>query len=352
MRRTIFVVHGIGSHPKDTWIDPVKATLQKAYEKYDSLADKNGAFDEAIDVQPISYDDIFVDILKSWTDSTKGIRDKVSLEQAKFVDKALDFVDALSANDKVRDYLLDLVFYTLVPTVRAWVLNRVGGAIVDHLSTHADQRGGHWSIIGHSMGTSVVHDALQQFSYDGRFNLKNTWAGTVMMIANCSDLLHDRMRNGYGVYESSVRPQIDPGSTLCKSYVNVKHHLDLATVPDPFKPHSGWATTEIITRGRYKEVAFNDARVRNIHALENYLENPLVHSELFRRMFVVKKKFEDELIEAAKDYDAESDLAKFEKLRVRLTSLLLEENITFSSISEIKTVLSALKEFFTTLTDL
>ncbi len=353
--KTLFIVHGIGKYtdwtdpsdlkPDATWFNGVKDTLTAAAKRYPSLT-RYTPLSQQLRVEPIYYDHVFENVILRWKQGAADIREGMTGRTISLVDDLLKAVDAFTDDNWSRTHLSDLLMYAFVPHVRDAVVNCVGDQIYAFLSKNPAKARGDWSIIGHSMGTSVVHDAVHLLVNNTlEFTKDDTWAGTVMMVSNTSALLRDRREGVMSPYRSDVRPQLSAGMSACDYYINVNHVWDLVGMPDKFDPLDAWIDLQT-RKERFIDITANDARLRDPHDLTHYLENPEVHQPLFKALFGEDILRKSELDAAAADYRAKSDLAAVERVRKDLESMSLSKALNFQNNADVEKILEAFDSFF------
>ncbi len=343
-RIPIFIIHGVGdyvdiddkgiAHNAD-WFATVKKSIRNAYESYDHL--KANKFDDIVDLVDIHYDEEFEKIINVW----ETMRDKLTQGMAqnttehRAVTQAVKVLDGIldEDNPKLRTHIVDLVLYEFVQFVREAVKNSVALQIRTKLLSTQSRWRGEWHVIGHSMGTAVAHDTLHGMFTDGNFGVKDCWCGTLMMVANCSRLLEDWFKPEWDVYKSLVKPQLLAGNTALNTYINVRHEFDPVAMPRAFAPDASWVDPTTLAK-RYVPITFNDSRSRDIHAFENYFENPEVHIPFFRSVFGQGSITQAEADAAIASYRAQTIPGAFDDLRDELKKLSMAEGANWKEIIE------------------
>lgn len=302
----LFLVHGIGEH-RGGWSQLPKTVLREAAKQYDCFRTTADPLEDQIQFIEIRYDDIFDLILSRFQGLT---------EQFKRVDPALmpailtKTNEILSNPDNVAArYAGDVVLYQL-KLVSTTVLLRVMQRITETVSTIGRVHDGQvikYGILGHSMGTTVVHDALQllatqpmissdailndlqqaipELAHDyvqnfgnNPFSDVNFQFDAVYMVSNTSRLLHT---TALGPYESLVRPfNLQNSKAVCRSFYNIEHQWDPVSKVKPFRLADAWGGH---TEGAM-QVDVDHLYQENVHALDHYLLNPLVHASIFFQM--------------------------------------------------------------------
>jgi len=298
----IFLVHGMGNYP-DGWAKPWVDGLRSLYQSYDPLA--RTPFAERFKVVPIGYDEIFRTIVQRWQQDATSIGAAAPSVGAARVEALVGWLRTAAVVDDnfAWTHCADVLLYYLFPAVRDAVRVHVAKQVATEVATlKADES---WSVLAHSLGTAVSHDALHLLWSgtfpDGQptgFNAKDDKALLVAMIANVSRVLEDQP----DVYESTVMPgparATDRG---CFYYLNARHVLDPFTIPRAFDP-AAWPDAKSVAQGLYRRVLVEHIQDWNVHDFLHYLRNPRVHIPLFRTLTY------DRAIPAAQEAAA---LAKF-----------------------------------------
>ena len=306
-KNVIFFVHGVGRHAKG-WSriegGPIHA-LVEASKQYDCF---NGLkLENLVDLVEIRYDDIFDQHLEQWANLASTLKTS-PVSSASFT-KVVDLLSDVN-NDKnlFAQYGGDVLLYTAFDLIARRVRLRVN-AIISNKITSAlkaakDKPGPNpeFCIVGHSLGTTIVHDCLHQLASNDwlpkgdlviddvsmtakeKENLKallqnpanNPYApgnfiwDSVFMVSNTSRLLHRTNKNPYNSL-------VQPGGTL-RYFINVDHELDPISKVKSFKIPSHW------DRSRAFNIKVDHIHQANVHGYEHYLKRPAVHRPLFRTM--------------------------------------------------------------------
>jgi hypothetical protein len=213
--------------------------------------------------------------------------------------------------------------YRFLPQVREQVRASVRKQILDVLKAKAMNEPIRWSVIGHSLGTSVVHDTIHAMYTDKKAPLvaSDTRPKVIAMIANVSRVLE----TDSDVYTSFTHPSLDKAAGACDYLINARHEWDLFTVPKMFRPTDDWPDLDTRHAGRYVPVTINAIANKNIHDVAHYLANPKVHVALFRALTFQSAVSDDEAAVASRRYEEATPLSKFDSLIKKLKSIDLGE---------------------------
>jgi hypothetical protein len=284
-KHVIFLVHGMGDYP-DKWHEPIAAQLQNLYSTYTELADL--PFSEFFEFEPITYNTEFEALRQQWRDSTAALGTAIAASGID-VSVVADLNKIASATNResfINTHVVDVLLYYFLRQVANTVRATVQNQILTALSNRGKIGSVRWSIIAHSLGTSVIHDALHELYTDASVNPNANFTGVtrptaIAMIANVSRLLEDG--GHFDAYRSRVRPGTD-NLAGCLFYLNARHEWDPFTQPKKFAPMSNWPSLEARIAELYVDCQIRDIADVDVHAIERYLENPLVHGPLFNSL--------------------------------------------------------------------
>ncbi len=277
-RHVLFVVHGMGVHEADTWLDEVKQKLDEISRRYPTFKDSGWPAD--VTVVPVNYDDILCNVLKQWQDGAGAVSQFASQQQIK-LGGTLGWLDGIAAEHPpfFWSHLADVVIYRFFNLYQERIRASVVRQIVQGVKDHAGWDLGRCTVLAHSLGTAVAHDALQVMATQplggaGPFRPPQARLDSIFMLANVSRLL----QTDFPAYDSFVRPGPNESkSSLCSAFFDFRHELDPCLVVRRFAP--------VHFQGRYflHEDLFH-YRQWNIHGLTHYLDHPRVHIPLLNRV--------------------------------------------------------------------
>lgn len=333
-KHTLFIVHGIGQHEAG-WAAQAEQALRARWDAIEGCREQAASAD-AFEIVPLGYDAIFEGIRQRWRDDL----DQVLGALGEF-DPPPGAVDAIVTLWRQTDddsflttHVLDLILYVLVPQVRHRVCVHVFKQLRDRL-VPTGRPLPLWSIIGHSMGTSVVHDVLQGAvmqhwdAYAGPLPPGTITPYIVGMLANCSRVLERKPPENHtgpwpwDVYGSAVWPGRLDTRAMCSHYFNVVHSLDPVPRPKPFVPDDTWPGLAEQGSARrmapYVKVRLDVATQLNVHTLEHYLADPDCYVPLFRLLGGMKvvSKADETALRATHD-QRHLPQARIDDLRQRL----------------------------------
>jgi hypothetical protein len=298
-KHLIVFVHGMGEYTKG-WSDHSWKILKESAAGFAEMPKKTD-FDTKFQRVEVVYDHIFENYRGRWKEDSSQL---ISLLQQSggtppaILEKVVKVSAALGKDNFFTTHLLDVVMYRYLSLVRhpvrVSVAQQIAKALVDAgAGNNADIK---WSIIPHSLGTSVAHDTLHYMFAGGQSEIDVLKAESFapqcgLFVANVSRLLQD-IRD---VYQSLTRPSLDKSLGIFQYYLNAKHIYDPFIRPKPFAPSSSWldSATSVKNPSRFQQIEINEVLDKNVHALEHYLQNPKVHIALFRAMYGMKGVISD-----------------------------------------------------------
>jgi hypothetical protein len=276
----------MGKHDDD-WADLPIQKLEELYNSFDRdpplLTRKT--FQERIQTVPLRYDNVFRETLQEWADNNETLGQHADGLGADVITRLTGWLDNDDLTTFAWTHAADVLLYRgsslMRERVKVHVANQLATAI--HDAIQADDS---WSVLAHSLGTSVLMDSLHAlFTHEfpglpGGFNPQNAQANLVMMVANVSRVLQTTP----AAYDSTVKPGV-PGAADrgCQLYLNAAHSLDPFLVPKPFDPER-WPDQDPVPNALYKRIGLSHIHQANVHDLEHYLEHPALHIPLFRAL--------------------------------------------------------------------
>ena len=331
-KHILFFVHGMGRHD-DKWHHAGANVLRNALTDYDAF--RGIRFDDQIEAVPIVYDDIIETWRRKMAEDFAAFRrallgglDPGDSSKARSVEKQLDKVEGwIGAGEPglVWSHAMDVVLYRFFALLWMAIDVSVSRQILAKIK---DGRFLTWSVIGHSLGTSVVHNTLNSlygtgFSGQPPIIPSEFRPRAIMMVANVSRVLQ---RPGAKVLESRVQPGPASAGRLCGFYLNVRHRFDPFVYPKPFQPDS-WPDASTYATLAYQHIQpahihFEPDELFKVHDLDHYLKNPRVHVPLFRAIFGTSMIPDPEFEEVRQQFDVAAGSSNVQLARSRLEAML------------------------------
>ncbi|WP_290649120.1 hypothetical protein [Aquisalimonas sp.] len=288
-KRQLIVVHGMGQHTEASFRGEVLNACQQAFGLYESLKDQNVT--DKFGVIAVGYGDFFESLRNMLGERSQSLGEQLQTNRrARLISTdavaRLNGIESEIANDSFfTTHWLDVLLYRftiLNEPIRLRLAERLATVIAEHGPSNVH-------VLGHSLGTAVVHDTLAKAYGPDDFrdeagnarNLNPTThrLGSVHMVANVSRALDSFQ----GVGASIVKP----GRGGCVSrFQEHRHKLDPITWVRPFDPkdNDGWVTPTAYRRS-YALNRLQAVTGANTHAIGHYLLDPQVHRPLFLHLF-------------------------------------------------------------------
>lgn len=335
-RHQVFLVHGMGDF-NDRWSAEIQKLLKEAYESYEGTS--HSPFDDLFEFREINYNKFFEERREAWKNKTEEIN--LLLKSNGFSDKAaeklMNLAGQTEGDDFFRTHVLDVIMYRYMPQVAEQIRRDIQLQILEALDEFPENQSVKWSIVAHSLGTSVVHDTLHAV-FTHRVNDKllsrSDRLSVLLMVANVSRLLW----NDVDFYGTAVRPNPLPSKGICKRYLNAQHALDPFPRVKPFnKPADKWLDENARLEKSYTHIQIPKVEVTdwNVHGFAHYLANPRVHVPLFRSLLFDSAISGSEKTEKQKEYKQS----------------FLSENVTQRVIEELNAVKPGARDDWEQLTE-
>jgi len=290
----LIALHGMGAHTKESFQNEITSELDKAIKQF-SFKDKQKLdFTSRANLEIVTYDQNFNKIRerlqKGGSDLSKLLK---GLPSKDGIYKVLSKMDVnFAKNSFFNTHWLDVVLYK--EYWGEWVRNTVAEQLVRLMLKYSTAQNPHdVHLMGHSLGTAVLHDTLSElFTKDinGKDGIENKSNGglsaqhfkfdSIYMIANVSRLIQGSKHP----YESIVKPE----GGICEYFANIFHKLDPITWPKKFDPRhdkEGWVSSMTYQLGFYSDIELEAITHYNTHAITHYLGNPKVYLDIFRSLF-------------------------------------------------------------------
>ncbi len=336
----VFLLHGTGVHAEG-WHTPIVAELKRLWLAY-GLSE--AVFERKFDLVPVTYDDIFVELVTQWQETASEIAPFADRLGAGQVARLAGWLaDADSTQDSIAAHAIDVLLYRGFSLVADAVRDRVLKVITEHLTADSD-----WAVIAHSLGTAVAHDALDKL-WQNSFGQGEPLTGNpvlrqakaVVMIANLSRLLQSDRDVLTG---SWVQPgHLGQPGRMCLRYLNINHRLDPLTRARPFDP-TDWPDRASFDAGAYQPIGVRHLHGPNVHDILHYLRNPKAHIPLFRALHYDRAIGRDSELAALTAFGAiqPAPSSYLRTLEAKLEALAPPPSADFESLPDIWDRLQAL----------
>jgi hypothetical protein len=352
----LFFLHGMGEHDS-TWHEKGLQVLKSAFKEYE--LSRVLEFEKQFHIVPLVYNDIFKETRERANADFGAFKTAVlgSIEAAdaankagveKELDKYANLIGA-GGDNFIWTHILDVILYRFSNTIRMGIDVSVAQQVLDAISTQSHLT---WSVLAHSLGTSVAHNTLNSLYNTGFPNAANgpipplspleSRCNTLAMIANVSRVIQ---RTDAKVFESAVKPGSATAGRLCSYYLNARHKLDPFTIPKPFNPDL-WPDPGAFSTERYQHIQpshihFEFDNLQQVHDFDHYLANPRVHVPIFRSILGRRIVGPNEYRSAKARFDSEIRSNTIDRARSLLENKLPAQSGNWRSLlAAIKRLLS------------
>ena len=309
MKPVLIITHGMGVHTEESFKKEVVGALNAAYQSYPSFKGKN--IQDVIDVECVEYDSILNKYREQMAEDASNMLQVLSgIPGQGNIQKLTTLLTGYAAklgDDKFfNTHLFDVLLYRF--TVLGEVCRiKLGLKIIEEVG----KRGGPYvHVLGHSLGTSLVHDTLATVYAKGYMHNGVVKAlsphyhrlASVHMVANVSRILESFVN----VNKSIVRP----GEGCTNYFREYRHKFDPFTWIKPFDPTETPPWVEL----GYKLKQPKRIAQFNTHDVAHYIQNPLVHREMMPFFDDSFWPSENEKHHADKQFHDKTVLGKYKKL--------------------------------------
>ena len=343
----VFVLHGVGEYGSH-WIEDDTSAVQglkKVVKRYEFF--QSHSLDSYVEFVPILYDDVFEQILKSWSDQARAL-EAIPIVPA-YVERVAEFVGGFGEEKWWLKTGLDVALYWGFRLIQRRVVLRVLSQMTERIAeARRDSTEYSFHVLAHSLGTAVAHDALHHLgterwlradgglvkeecegaSYMKAINSLKEVVGvsnpfhprlfgfeSITMLSNVSVLL----QVSENPYASIVRPgSARDDNAYTRVFINVDHKQDPISILGNFRVPFGWKPG-----GLNLQLNHLDGPIENIHDASHYVAHPFVHLRLFNQ-YVDPFAVGDTDVEKALKYDREKVMSE-DELAHELTAKLKDK---------------------------
>ena len=353
-KHVIFLVHGMGVYQKvaegdplkrldsDAWFEGVQKDIKSSYNSYSALKDRD--FDKHYRFVNINFDRYF-DLLLTNTGSAV---ENLSIALPGIIPPSL--VQLFSKSKEIEDnffwtHIVDVILYRYLKGVRRAVKAHVMAKILREIfgtKTNPYARPRQWSVVAHSLGTIVAHDAvsgIQGEAIKAGYTKAMPKASMLAMIAN---VIPPLVSNNFGTaYNDFVRP--DGQNSITYNYLSCAHRLDPLVQAFPFRSNE-WA--DLLGNNDGGDGSFHffpslnhyrpDLLLDDVgklsgfdelipHSFKHYFSNPKVHIPLFSAMdsgFTLRNKEKNKIY---RKYEKETNTQQREVISGLLDNFISKE---------------------------
>jgi len=321
----VFLVHGMGQ-PEPDWSKEAQRQIVKWYDRLGL-----GDLSERYRFVPVHYNKIFERMRVAHDnlgDALDGL-DEDAVASAAAGSQTYTLIQKYGAADGLfYTHALDVLQYRFSREVREQVHVPVRKQILDVLEKEPGRP--RFSIIAHSLGTAVIHNAMQEWYNEDARRLSSLPIHTLAMVANVSRVLQLPIMK---VFESNIRPGMQKNGAV-RRYLNVCNTYDPFCHVKPFLPNKNphpdnWAQNFNFQNGAFvARKPEHIASLKAVHSLEGYFENPIVCEGLFRCLEVDAKIVKPGALEKFhQEYLLETPPGQLQLIRQRLERAQADRDI-------------------------
>jgi hypothetical protein len=283
-RHQIFLVHGMGQFERG-WSSSTAQLLNQVFSNY--TIPKAMGLDTAFDYPEITYSAVFDKWRDQWRQDAKDIAGKLKSGglASSMADDLNNVATSVSGDGFLQTHVLDVLFWRFIRPMAEEVTLEVLTQIDKHLTSFGGQPA-EYSVICHSLGTSVMYESLHSGLTDQQHLLSSRLPKRFIAVSNCTRLLWGK---GGDVYTSKMGPSPLSHKGMCDQFFDFGHALDPVWQVSPFHsppngPPQSWFPDPVLTRTCYLHdaIAAEDIQEINVHALSHSLGHPAVHVPLIR----------------------------------------------------------------------
>ena len=366
----VLLVHGMGGGKPPSQSSKQLGDFGKSFVKAanSSLKAFNRHSGDSIaklaQIEEFYYNDTFEKIAQAMSDRSQSVKSRFKQLHSLFPDPKgflPHFIGAYSGweskfskDEFFYTHWLDVLFY--MTYIGEPIRIKLQKRLADLISQTRDASKIH--IVAHSLGTAVVHDALQKLYPPGAqppqdgddwFSVEDHQLGSIWMISNVSKLINSITRfPDPTASTSTVKP--GPGGCAIRFY-NVRHELDPFTFIESFRPRNdgSWVSHETYDL-EYRDIATELVLNANTHDFAQYVSDPKVSLPMLSRV-IGRSKFrttKQETIDLRKKHANKSIQGAYARLEQSFESIDRSNLDTIGDFltvgQEFKTVIEGIKK--------
>jgi hypothetical protein len=274
----VYLVHGMGVF-ENGWETSWKNAIIAEANKYAGV--KNNI--NSLKFYPVTYYPVIKTILTRWQQDSSSLTPVLSQADPDMVAAVKWLNNAGSTTDFGWTNVACVVLYRFFSIYRDAILSNILSQMAPYLLDTLDNH----SIIAHSLGTAVIHEALCHLANDP--STKNIYGppsfrfSNMISIANVSQLLSIAPNDPS---TSVVRPGVASDQSYFDLFLNFHHQLDPIPQLLPFKGFPGSSSSS-----QYQSIQLTQIQGKqltqqnNPHAFEDYIADPGTHIPIFQILF-------------------------------------------------------------------
>lgn len=295
MAKLLIIIHGMGVYEKG-WSQEIMDTLDATASAYPGLKGSAKPFSSTVQTAEVLYDPVlakYVDKVQRDADELRAFAKDTGLSLSGALQQVSSGQLPQAATDFFWTTLIDPIFYRGIPLVRddvrVSVRAQIARIVTDYLAKLPGGEQPSVSVLCHSLGTAVTHDALHQLASkpetgfaaltSDRFTFDSVFA-----LADVSQLGPPALID-IDSYASAVRPVLGapPPPAGVKAYLQRCYNFRHA-----FDPFCVWPSQRFAPQwdapGYPSPPDVRHVHQLNVHGFTHYLKHPSVHVPILRRL--------------------------------------------------------------------
>lgn len=295
MSKLLIIIHGMGVYEKD-WSKGIVDVLDAAAALYPSLKDSTKPFSSTVQTAEVLYDPVlakYVDKVQRDASELRAFARDAGVSLSGALKQVSSGQLPQAATDFFWTTLIDPIFYRGIPLVRddvrVNVRAQIARIVTDYLAKLPGGEQPSVSVLCHSLGTAVTHDALHQLASKQEAGFAPLTSDhfifdSVFALADVSQLGPPALID-IDSYASAVRPVLGapPPPGGIKAYLQRFYNFRHAYDPFCFWPSQRFAP-QWDTPGYPSPSDVRHVHQINIHGFTHYLRHPSVHIPILRRL--------------------------------------------------------------------
>jgi hypothetical protein len=284
-KHQIFLVHGMGQFERG-WSSSTADLLNRVFDDYE--VGKELRLSDSYDFPEITYSSVFEKWREQWKEDAADLAGKLKTGglEASIADDLADVAQSASGEGFLRTHVLDVLFWRFIRQMAEEVTLEVLTQMDKHLKKFGSEPV-RYSVICHSLGTSVMYESLHAGLTDSQPLLSSRLPQAFVAVSNCARLLWGK---GADFYTSRMGPSPLDHKGMCNRFLDFGHELDPVWQVKPFyKPQElpplSWFPNPSAQKAFFHdEIPADDIQDANVHALSHYLGHPTVHVPLIEAL--------------------------------------------------------------------
>lgn len=280
MKPVVILMHGVGVHTSDSFEKEFVEAANTALHRYPSYEHLKFE-DECESIHSISYDHKFETmrnaIAENGSTIEKYIKDHLGgVDIPNLVTQLINIDVSLGEDKFINTHALDVLLY--LSLIGEPVRGYVNTELLKIFEKYPENTPIH--IVSHSLGTVVVHDALNKlFTFnepdDTQLRAKDYRIQAYWTFANVSNLV-----TSFSGLTSGLKSKVKPGRDgIINEFYNIYHELDpiCFDIFKRFDPQNdgSWIDSGIYNKS-YRKIVNKDVSRKDTHSIQGYIEDPNV----------------------------------------------------------------------------